>query len=124
MRVLGFGRHHNHETPWDSAPPWALEIGLMASLIIQNLEIIMTVSAEVQTALDAVRQTKSLVQSVDAGIKVNNTLITDLQAQIAALQAGQVLSADDKAALAETASTLADVNTQLASDIPAGVTQP
>jgi len=82
----------------------------------------MTVSQEVQDALDLVRTTKSLVQSVDAGIKVNNTLIVDLQAQIAALQAGQVLSADDKAALAETAQDLKDVNTQLASDIPAGTT--
>jgi len=83
---------------------------------------IMTVSPEVQAALDAVRQTQTLVQAVDAGIKVNNALIVDLQAQIAALQAGTVLSADDKAALVETAADLAAVNTQLASDIPANVT--
>jgi hypothetical protein len=93
-------------------------------LVIENTESIMTVSPEVQAALDAVRQTQSLVQSVHAGIQVNNTLILDLQAQIAALQAGTVLSADDKAALVETAADLAAVNTQLASDIPAGTTQP
>ena len=123
MRV--FGHHHrHHETPWDQAPPWAIELGLMVSLIIQNTESIMTVSPEVQAALDAVRQTQSLVQSVHAGIQVNNTLILDLQAQIAALQAGTVLSADDKAALVETAADLAAVNTQLASDIPANVPTP
>lgn len=87
-------------------------------------ESIMSVSPEVQAALDAVRQTQTLVASVDAGIKVNNTLIVDLQAQIAALQAGGVLSADDKAALTETVADLAAVNTQLATDIPAGVTGP
>lgn len=123
MRIFA-QHHHNHPNPWDQAPPWAIELGFMVSLVIQNTESIMTVSPEVQATLDAVRQTKSLVQSVHAGIQVTNGLITDLKAQIAALQAGQVLSADDKAALLEDVTTLQDVNTQLASDIPAGTTTP
>ena len=123
MRIFA-QHHHNHPNPWDQAPPWAIELGFMVSLVIQNTESLMTVSPEVQAALDAVRQTQSLVQSVHAGIQVNNKLILDLQAQIAALQAGTVLSADDKAALVETAADLAAVNTQLASDIPAGTTTP
>lgn len=122
MKVYGH-HHHQCENPWNEAPPWAVELGFIVGLVLGNTENIMAVSQEVQDALDLVRQTKSLVASVDAGIKVNNTLITDLQAQIAALQAGQVLSADDKAALAETAQDLKDVNAQLATDIPAG-TQP
>ena len=121
MKIYGHHYHH-HPNPWDEAPPWAVELGYIVGLLLANTESLMTVSQEVQDALDLVRTTKSLVQSVDAGIKVNNTLIVDLQAQIAALQAGQVLSADDKAALAETAQDLKDVNTQLASDIPAGTT--
>lgn len=125
MKLLTIRYEHQHYYhPDERTAEHNRWVAGMLSTILEKLESIMTVSAEVQTALDAVRQTKSLVQSVDAGIKVNNTLITDLKAQIAALPAGQVLSEDDKAALAETASTLADVNTQLASDIPAGVTQP
>jgi len=124
MKVHGH-EHHGHENPWDEAPPWALELGYVVGLMLGQLEtLIMTVSPEVQATLDAVRQTKSLVASVHAGIQVTNGLITDLKAQIAALQAGQVLSADDKAALLEDVTTLQDVNTQLATDIPAGTTQP
>lgn len=83
----------------------------------------MTISAEVSGLLDQARQTQSLVKSVDIGLKAQGLQITDLQAQIAALQAGAPLSADDKAALAEAASDLSDANTTLQSDIPANTPQ-
>ena len=83
----------------------------------------MTISAEVQGILDQARQTQSLVKSVDLGLKAQAQMISDLQAQIAALQAGAPLSADDKAALAETAADLSTANITLQSDIPANTPQ-
>jgi hypothetical protein len=52
MRVFGH-HHHNHPTPWDSAPPWAIELGLMASLIIENQERIMAAIDDLKTATAA-----------------------------------------------------------------------
>src|SRR5713226_8889477 len=84
---------------------------------------IMTVSAAFQTALEGIRQTQSLVKSVETGLAVQTQMIADQGKQIADLQAqiaaGGTLSADDLAALAETNSDIADVNTSLQSNIPA-----
>lgn len=86
----------------------------------------MTVSAQVQTALDGIRQTQSLVKSVGDGLALQSKMIEDQGKQIADLQAqiaaGAQLSADDLAALSETNADIADVNTSLQSDIPANVT--
>ncbi len=88
----------------------------------------MTVSSEVQTALDGIRQTQSLVKSVEAGLAVQTQMIADQGKQIADLQAqieaGGALSADDLAALAETNKDIADVNTSLQADIPANTVTP
>jgi len=87
----------------------------------------MAVSQAVQANLDAVRQTQSLVKSVEAGLAVQNQMIADQGMKIAALQAqidagGAPLGADDLAALAETNTDLAAVNTSLQADIPANTT--
>lgn len=83
----------------------------------------MAVSTAVQANLDAIRQTQSLVKAVGDGLALQGTQISGLNAQIAALQgqiaAGATLSADDLAALAETGTDIAAVNTSLQSDIPA-----
>ena len=83
----------------------------------------MTVSAQVQQALDGIRQTQSLLKSVEDGLAVQKQMIADQGKQIADLQAqvaaGATLGADDLAALAETNADIAQVNTSLASDIPA-----
>jgi len=83
----------------------------------------MTVSAQVQSALDAIRQTQSLVKSVEDGLAVQNGMLADQAKQIADLQAqiaaGGQLGADDIAALAETNADIAAVNTSLQNDIPA-----
>lgn len=88
----------------------------------------MTVSAQVQTALDGIRQTQSLVKAVGDGLALQSKMIADQSAQIADLQAqiaaGATLGADDLAALAETNADIADVNTSLQSDIPANVPAP
>jgi len=89
----------------------------------------MAVSQVVQANLDAVRQTQSLLKSVEAGLAVQTQMIADQGMKIAALQAqidagGAPLSADDLAALAETNTDLAAVNTSLQADIPANTTTP
>src|SRR5882672_1765841 len=85
--------------------------------------LIMSVSAQVQQALDGIRQTITLEKSVADGLAVLKQMITDQGTQIAALQAqiaaGGTLSAEDLAALAETNADIAAVNTSLTADIPA-----
>jgi len=89
---------------------------------------IMTVSAQVQAALDGIRQTKTLVKSVQDGLALNTKMLADQAAQIAALQAqlaaGATIGADDLAALAETNQDIVDVNTALQTAIPANVPTP
>ncbi len=86
----------------------------------------MAISAQVQTALDGIRQTQSLVKSVEDGLAVQKQMLADQAKQIADLQAqiaaGGQLSADDIAALAETNADIAAVNTSLQNDIPANTT--
>ncbi len=88
----------------------------------------MAVSAEIQSALDGIRQTQSLVKSVEAGLVVQTKMIADQSALIVELQAkidsGKKLSADDLAALAETNADIAEVNTSLQADIPANTPPP
>ena len=85
-------------------------------------KMLMAISAEVQKVIDDITANTSLVKSVDAALKLQGTQITDLQAQIAALQAGSVLSAEDKAALVQAASDLEATNTTLQADVPANTT--
>ena len=77
----------------------------------------MTVSAEVQKILDDVEQNKSIVASVDLGMKALQQQVADLQNQIA--NQTPSLSAEDKAALASAASDLESSISTLQSDIPA-----
>lgn len=83
---------------------------------------IMAISSEVQTALDKIRQTQSLVASVDAGLKLQSQQIADLKAQIAALPTATPLSDEDKAALVEAGNDLDAINAKLQADIPANAT--
>jgi hypothetical protein len=52
MRVFA-QHHHNHPNPWDSAPPWAIELGFMVSLVIGNTESIMAAIDDLKTATAA-----------------------------------------------------------------------
>ncbi len=92
---------------------------------LKHLEkAIMAISPQVQSVLDAIAANSSLVASVDAGFKAEAKQITDLQTQVAALQAqiaaGNTLSADDIAALAAGLQQLGDTNAKLQTDVPAG----
>jgi len=83
----------------------------------------MAISTAVQQALDGIRQTQSLVKSVEDGLAVQKQMIADQGKQIADLQAqiaaGATIGPDDLAALAETNTDIADVNASLTKDIPA-----
>ena len=72
----------------------------------------MAVSQQVQTVLDKVTQTQSLAQSLEAASQAQGQLISQLQAQIAALQPGQSLSQDDINALTTTANDLDAINAE------------
>lgn len=82
----------------------------------------MAISTAVQQALDGIRQTQSLVKSVEDGLAVQKQMIADQGKQIADLQAqiaaGAMIGPDDLAALAETNTDIADVNASLTKDIP------
>lgn len=86
----------------------------------------MAISTAVQQALDGIRQTQSLVKSVEDGLAVQKQMIADQGKQIADLQAqiaaGATIGPDDLAALAETNTDIADVNASLTKDIPANAT--
>lgn len=94
-----------------------LSVVIRASNISQEQQAM--IDQEVQTALDKIRQTQSLAQSIVQADKLRDQQIADLKAQIAAIPVGTALSAEDKAALVDTANAIDDVNAALASAIPA-----
>lgn len=83
----------------------------------------MTVSAQVQHALEGIRQTQSLLQSYQAATQLVAHQNAELQAKVTELQnkldAGQPINADDLAALAEISSDIDQVNSQLSQAVPA-----
>ena len=79
----------------------------------------MAISAEVQKVIDDIAANSSIAKSSAAALGLLAQQITDLQAQIAALQAGGVLSAEDKAALVQGAADLEATNTALQAATPA-----
>jgi hypothetical protein len=86
-------------------------------------EVLVTVSKEVQSILDRTKKNSDLVKSVDLGMKALGKQVSDLQAQISALPVGNVLSDEDKSALATAASDLDNSINTLQSDIPANTDQ-
>jgi hypothetical protein len=107
--------HHRADT-WADASERDRWHALFSMLVAME-ERLMTVSAEVQAVLDDARQNKSLVQSIDLGMKALQQQVTDLQNQIN--NQSPSLSDDDKAALAEAADDLSSSISTLQADIPA-----
>lgn len=95
----------------------------LRDLITAQGKLLMAVSAQVQTVLDKVTATQSIVASVEQGLTAQGALISQLNQTIAALQAqagaGQALGADDIAALATIGQDLDGINTGLSAAIPA-----
>lgn len=122
--MANFTVHHIYHLDEEMAGLFA-ELNNQLSKTRELMEIIAMISPEVQATLDEVRQTKTLVESVRGGVDISNKLISDLQAQIAAMPAGGTLSQEDKDALIQELADMKEVNAQLATVVPAGVpTQP
>lgn len=52
MKLFGFD-HHKNRDPWDGAPHWALELGLMLGIVIENQETLMTALDTLKTDVAA-----------------------------------------------------------------------
>src|SRR5882672_2401186 len=105
MRVFGHPHHHNHQTPWDSAPPWAIEIGLMVSQVLEKLENIMIDTSKI---IAAVAAEKTKVDSLITLANGQSATMKDLSAQLAA-----AIAAGDPAALAQVQADLDKASSDL-----------
>lgn len=101
-----------------------------------NLErrLLMALTAEVQTLVDAVAANTSAAKSIEAAVALQTTQIGDLTIKVTDLQAkldaGGVINAADLEAIKASAATIIETNTELAKAVPANtppeqpVTQP
>jgi hypothetical protein len=90
MKLFAF-RHHNHPSPWDEAPPWAMELREMLSLVIDNQETEMAAIDDLQAAVAAedtvIDSAITLIQGIPALIAaagVDPAKLTALQNDITA----------------------------------------
>lgn len=88
MHIFGFEKHKNR-SPWDDAPPWAIELGLMLSIIIRQQETNIMDLNELQTAVAAedtvIDSAILLIQGIPALIAAAGTdpqKLAQLQADI------------------------------------------
>jgi hypothetical protein len=90
VKTFGF-HHHQNPSPWDDAPPWAIELGLGMARIIDNQETIMAAIDDLQAAVAAedtvIDSAITLIQGIPALIAaagVDPAKLTALQADITA----------------------------------------
>jgi hypothetical protein len=120
MKLFGY-EHHKHKNPMERARPSEIELyHMLVHIIVHQETHFMALTAEIQKVIDDIAANTSIAKSSAAALKLEAQQITDLQAQIAALQAGTVLSAEDKAALVQGAADLEQTNTDLQAAVPAG----
>lgn len=80
MRLFGF-RHHNCQNPWDEAPPWAVELREMLSLIIINEEMIMSAIDDQLTQAEAAAKANSDADDAAEALLVTiSKMVADLKA--------------------------------------------
>lgn len=100
---------------------------LSQSVAVIRETIDMTISPQIQKAIDGIRQTQDLVKAVADADKVQTEQIGTLTAKVAELQAkldaGTAISAEDLAGIAEITSDIDMVNAQLKTAIPANTDQ-
>jgi hypothetical protein len=82
------------------------------------------IHAEVQALMDQAKKMKDIGPAIDSGFKAMALQIGSLQQQIAALEAGSVLTEEDRAAISTATSDLAATFSTLQADIPAGTGVP
>jgi len=93
MKLWAF-EHHHHPTPWDGAPPWALELRNMLGVVIDNQETMMSAIDDLQAAVAAedtvIDSAITLINGIPALIAAAGTdpqKLADLQKDIAAKSA-------------------------------------
>lgn len=52
MQLFAF-EHHHERSPWDSAPPWAIELRVMLGLILKTEEDLMSAASDLNNAVSA-----------------------------------------------------------------------
>jgi hypothetical protein len=88
-----FGReHHHHDSPWDEAPPWAIELREMGLIILQNQETLMAtldeVLSDVTAETTAIQSLAALIDGLRQQVKdalSGVTLPPDAQAKVDAI---------------------------------------
>lgn len=81
-------------------------------------EQLMALQADVQKLVDEVKQNNDLVGSVAQALQIQGKQIDDLKAQIAGLQAGQIITPDDLSAIQKAVTDLGETNTELQGAVP------
>jgi hypothetical protein len=82
-RLLGF-HLHRHESPWEDAPPWAIELRQMLRILLREEDYLMNVQSDIALALAKVSDDVAKQTTVVAGMKV---YVQGLKDQIATLAA-------------------------------------
>jgi hypothetical protein len=86
MKTYGFD-HHKHADPWNDAPPWAIELGVIMLLTLSKQEAIMAAIDDLQAAVAAedtvIDSAIALINGIPALIAAAGTD----PAKLAALQA-------------------------------------
>jgi len=78
----------------------------------------MALDAQVQRLVDAVAANTNAVKSAQDALALEANQIADLKAQIAAIQPGQAIDAEDLAAITKAADDLQATNTALQAAVP------
>lgn len=107
--------HFHHPDKETAERLWRLE--QMLGTTIGMLEML---DPAVQALVDAAKAATAIGPALDAGFKSLSAQVATLSDQVAALQAGAVLSDADKAVLTQTTADLSAQVDTLKTDIPAG----
>jgi len=81
LKPFGFFRHQNRD-PWEDAPHWALELGIMLGIVIANQETIMIDVTALQAVAARLQASDTAALSALQALKDQNTA---LAAQLAAI---------------------------------------
>lgn len=82
--------------------------------------MLMALQADVQRLVSEIKENNDLAKASAQALQVQGKQIDDLKTQIGALQAGQVLTAEDLAAIKTAADDLGQTNTELQDAVPKG----
>lgn len=79
MKLFAF-HHHNRHSPWEQAPPWALELREMLSLVLQKEDLIMTIES------DALDKAEAAAKSNSDADDAAETLLLSISSMVADLK--------------------------------------